>query len=264
VRACLLLVVLAGCDLVFSLGADEDGDGTFDDVDGCPHIAEQSADSDQDQIPNDCDLDSNSPVKPDELTAFHGFHELRTDPMITISGDRSEVAGGIVIGSETDPNNQGSRLELTIANAGESHVEIGVTILGLAVPTTEGEFSEVGLFSGNADFDGTAARGHACFLGRFLREGAEISYVETDENAIRGDTRPIDGDIVGRTVRLKQTRFAGNLTCSVKDGNTTSEQQLTQIVAFPGKLVIATSRVRVRIDYIWVAYREATLAITRP
>jgi hypothetical protein len=256
VRACLLLV-LAGCDLVFSLGADEDGDGTFDDVDGCPHVVEQPADSDRDLIPNDCDLDSNSVMTPDERTAFYGFHELRTDPAINVFGDRSEVAGAIVIGSEADPNNQGSRLELAIENAAESHVEIGVTILGLAQPTTEGAFSELGLFSGNAVFDGSGPRGHACFFGRFLDEGVETSYIETDENELRGDTRPIDDDLVTRTVRLRHTRFADNLTCSVREGNASSEQQLTPIVAFPGKLVIATSRVRVRIDYIWVAYRES-------
>jgi hypothetical protein len=242
----LLVFALAGCELVFPLGSDEDGDGELDDEDGCPHIADQSdTDTDGDGVPDECDL---SIVRSDESHVFYSFFPDTTPPATSGS---SKLAGGTLELGDAAADEL-SFVDLNVV-ALEARVEIGFTVLEVRDPVEQ--FSELGVHSMAADVNDRKLRGYMCFFGRDV----DTSYVaaqKTDEDAT-GVAR-FDGDLVGFSGTLKHTRVDDTTECRfTRDNGERHESAFDDggnRIADAGTIAITTNRIHVRLDYIWAVY----------
>lgn len=240
---------------MFPLEPDEDGDGTFDEADGCPHIANaRSADRDDDGIPDDCDLD---PDTAGELKRFYSFHTSGVDFPTTTTGVANRVAAGIELGSPNGDENEAS-IDLLIPTAAfDSYVEVGLTILEHADPADA--FVEIGVFTGHQSFE-DSLQGDVCFLGRANDTPAEPNFldVETLGNATRST---FGGAFIGRPSRLKQIRFKNQVSCTATQGDDDVGVDRNAVTANNGAITIATTRVKARIDYVWVVWRETRTSL---
>ncbi|MEO8699288.1 MAG: hypothetical protein ABI867_04565 [Kofleriaceae bacterium] len=259
-RVWFILPMLAGCQLVFPLGSDEDGDGQLDTDDGCPHIANQSdTDTDGDGVPDDCDLSINR--KDGESHVFYSFFPDTELP--TIRGSSQVVDGGLELGDATADGDDLSFVDLAIETY-EARIEIGFTVIDVRDPIES--FSEFGVHAMATGVPDTGTRGYTCFFGRDT-QGPPPNYLIAQQNEVNPDdpafSRFSAADLVGFHGTLKQTRIDASVECQVVgDSGERIEAGFTvrdNAISTPGTIAFTTSRIRVRIDYIWAVSSSTPL-----
>jgi hypothetical protein len=258
-----LVVWSAGCDQVFDLerpprppvAEDDDGDGITNSADPCPHIAGESPiDLDADGISADCDVD-------DAVTSNGRYFSIRggdTEDLVRAGDGIYRADGdGILLGTADNLTS----LILPI-DTGTVLIDLGVTLMDNAIEDGEGaSYVELGVFSVHRAFTTDhSMRGDNCFVGRD-NDVPEPGYIEFNEDTASISTRPrFPGPLGGMTGVVRHVRTPTRVTCrwsaeGMEDVAAGFDVDPT-LRTTSGKVAITTDRIRVRLDYAWIAFQD--------
>jgi len=256
-RACLLFG-LCGCDLVLGLdrsGHDDDGDGAPDELDLCPHLADESSiDLDGDGIGADCDVDD-TVVTPGRLfwTFLDGERPAALQ-LVEGTATPDPEAEALVLGRRTDGQNA-LVVDVTTATA---LIDVGFEILDNAIDDDlrATPYVELGLYVAHRSFTSDLkTRGDNCYVGR--NEPPDAGYLELNEDdRSHGTPQRFDGPLSGVAGRMRTVRTPARLDCVVR--TTDLETSGGFDVSSPdrtGKIAISAERLRARLRYVWITYQ---------
>ncbi len=264
-HAWLLSMLLAGCDLVYGLDerlppearpGDEDGDGTLDDEDSYPHLAnESSTDRDDDNISIDCDPDDNDPT-----TMFRWFpltagsiDELRLDGIGKLADD------GFVLG-----DHDGHSALVFDVDADTAIIDVGFEILSSSVEDDHFfDWSEIGVTTVHRAFTtDRTQRGDTCFYGvnadPKLDPPVGDAYLEMNEDDAPEPSVSFASPVNGTVGRLHEQRTPDEVVCSVVRTNTTTPTLSFTPEALSntsGKIAITAERMVAKLTYAWIAWQ---------
>lgn len=264
-RAWLLSTLLAGCDLVYGLEGrlppearpgDEDGDGTLDSDDSCPHIAnESSIDRDNDNISLDCDPDDNDPT-----TMFRWFpltagaiEDLQLDGIGEIADD------GFVLGDHS-----GHSALVFDVDADTAIIDVGFVIVSSSVEDDHFyDWAEIGVTTVHRAFTtDRKQRGDICFYGVDKDPDADPpvgdGYLEMNEDDATQPRVSFASPLNNTVGRLHQQRTPDEVTCSVVRINATTPTLSfipEKLSNSSGKIAITAERMVATLTYAWIAWQ---------
>jgi len=265
-RAGGLLVMLAGCDAVFGIEEratrpaepfestthDEDGDGTPDAFDVCPHQnPNREDDRDGDGIGDDCDPRLDTP----DTRYFFSFADGDIRRLRTTGIFEKDVPGdAVVLGAISDTL---SYITVDGVDTGTADVALQVTFdaSDRAQPIPTGPWSELGIASSHGSHDETRVdRGDICFTGS--DSNVPPNYLEFDEDAVDLDqlTKRYDGALVGMTMTFEHHATPAGFDCTVTRaiGSISNTHVRTSPRTKRGTVSIDTVRLRAKLHYLWV------------
>lgn len=266
----LSLVFVAGCDFVYGLEGwlppearpgDEDGDGTLDEDDPCPHIAHESAtDEDGDKISVDCDPDDN------DATTISRWFAL---PAGSLEGGFTQKQGvgkivedGFVLGD----HDQISWIVLDEVVAGTVTIDVGYEIVSNVVEDDrEQRWAEIGVHTVFRGIE-NSERGAVCFLG--IAQDTQPkppvlgdAYLETKEDADQKPSVTFAPPLNGTIGRLYQFRTPSLVSCgATRMGTTTvtAGYPVMTLAATTAGVAISAERMAAKLTHIWVAWQPAS------
>lgn len=264
-RVWFVVLLLAGCDIVYGLEGrqppgvqpgDEDGDGTFDTDDPCPHIPNESAtDRDSDGISIDCDPDD------DDGSTMSRWYPITAGSIEDLTQDGvGEIADdGFILG-----DHRGLSALVFDVDTDTATIDIGFKILSSAVETDFMlDWSEIGVTTVHRSFQADRKeRGDICFYGIDSNPAATPpvgdGYLETSEDDMPKPKVSFPSPVNGTIGRFHQTRSPLEVACSVVRPNKTTPS-LTfapdKLVDETGKIAISAEYMTAKITYVWIAWQ---------
>lgn len=260
--------MLTGCDVVFGIDPrrtdadasaeppnpfestthDEDGDGTADAFDLCPHVnPNRERDSDGDGIGDDCDPRIDTP----DRRLFFSFADGDIRRLTPTGIFETDVAGdAVVLGADSDAL---SYLTVDGLDASTADVVLHLTFVDAALPM--GTYSEVGIASFHRDHsDNRTGRGDICFVG--TDANFPPNYLEFDEDATDLDslTKRFEGLLVDTTVTLAHHATPAGFGCELvrANGSISNAHVRTTPRTQTGTVAIDTVRLAAKLHYLWV------------
>jgi hypothetical protein len=264
VRRAWLLLLFVGCDQVYGLkdrvdaaidapmngvveGFDDDGDGTPNDSDLCPHIAGESGeDKDLDGIGTDCDSNDSALSERVYLPLIGGA----ISPLAVVSGSGKEDGNGFVLGSKMT---RFDAIALDEVDADYVDIQIGFEMRENSIENMgdSGNWAELALYAGNHSFSENSERGNVCFFGRSGQP--DQVYLELVENDSASTVLGLDTPLNGSRGTLHMRRTPTRWDCTVlRDDETTTNYRA--VTTGPGRVGISAERTAAWIDWIWIAY----------
>lgn len=154
-------------------GWDEDGDGVFDDCDGCPHRVDPGqADDDGDGVGNACDPD---PVRPNRIAFFDGFNGPGLPGWVQSPATWTQ-AGGYAL--QTDGSRLGAYLmrDTVVPDQAEVHAAL---IAGPFPMTAPDPYRGASVFMhGNTVVVGSAPDGVECQFSTSVNDNSSSLYMQ--------------------------------------------------------------------------------------
>ncbi len=262
-RAWLFITLLAGCDAVFgldgrlppgALAGDEDGDGTLDDEDPCPHIPNQSSiDEDNDGVPRDCDPDDSDGST---ATRWFSLEAGSLDDAFVLSGMGTLTADGFDLGGHGVESSL--LFEVTARTA---NIDIGFEILSNSVEDDHDHpWAELGVHTVVTRFTQETMRGSVCLFGVddiHDDHDGPTAYLESKEGEQTPSRLTVASPLNGSKGRLYQFRTPERVRCGLlRNGTQLATTQYDVTHTFDtGAIGISADVVVARLTHIWIAWQ---------
>lgn len=260
-RAWPLLLLVAGCDVVFGLEGrqppgvlpgDEDADGVVDEDDPCPHIANESpTDEDQDGVSKDCDPDDDDGST---MIRWIPIKDGSLEDALVQEGQGKVLEDGFELGANTTTSHLVFEVDTDTAI-----IDIGYEITGNNYEDLQqAPWSELGVHTVQRGFL-DADRGSVCFLGvgESFETQEDEGYLESKEDEQSVSSVTFVPPLNGTKGRLYQQRTPEKVSCgATRDGASmlTTSYMVTRS-SESGRIAVTADRIEAKLTHVWIAWQ---------